>query len=59
MTVNIDHIRATAKAIEAAVIRMPCPRSHSLSDLTGASIHLKFENLHPSRTGARFTSSWG
>ena len=45
MTVTIDHIRAAAKAIEGAVIRTPCPRSRTLSDLTGASIHLKFENL--------------
>ena len=45
MTVTIDDIRDAAKAIEGAVIRTPCPHSHTLSELTGASIQLKFENL--------------
>ena len=45
MTVTIDDIRDAAKAIEGAVIRTPCPHSRTLSELTGASIQLKFENL--------------
>ena len=45
LPVTIDQIRAAARAIEGAVARTPCVVSGTLSQLTGASIALKLENL--------------
>ncbi len=47
MTVRptLDDIRAAATAIEGAVIRTPTHLSRSLSDMVGAEVWLKFENL--------------
>ena len=42
---TIDDIRAAAKRIEGAVIRTPTLHSRTLSELTGAEVWLKFENL--------------
>ena len=42
---NIDDIRAAARAINGAVERTPTRHSDTLSRITGADIHLKFENL--------------
>ncbi|MEO7787581.1 MAG: threonine ammonia-lyase [Sphingomicrobium sp.] len=42
---TLDDIRAAAARIEGAVIRTPTLHSRTLSELTGAEIWLKFENL--------------
>ena len=45
MAVTLDDIRAAAQRIGGAVERTPCLRSRTLSQLTGAQVWLKFENL--------------
>ncbi|MCH7551042.1 MAG: pyridoxal-phosphate dependent enzyme [Proteobacteria bacterium] len=45
MPVTIDDIRAAAEALEGKVSRTPGLRSAVLSELTGADIFLKLENL--------------
>src|SRR3970282_49382 len=45
MPVSLDDIRAAAGRIAGAVERTPCLRSRTLSQLTGAEVWLKFENL--------------
>lgn len=45
LPVTIDDIRAAARALDGAVIRTPCLPSRTLSQLTGADISLKLENL--------------
>ena len=42
---TLDDIRAAAARIEGAVVRTPTHFSRTLSELTGASVYLKFENL--------------
>ena len=42
---TIDDIRAAAQRIEGAVIRTPMLKSRTLSEIIGAEIWLKFENL--------------
>jgi threonine dehydratase len=42
---TIDDIRAAAQRIEGAVIRTPMMKSRTLSEIIGAEIWLKFENL--------------
>jgi threonine dehydratase len=42
---TIDDVRAAAKLIHGAVERTPTRHSDTLSRITGADIHLKFENL--------------
>jgi threonine dehydratase len=42
---TIDDIRAAAKRIDGAVIRTPMLQSRTLSELIGAEVWLKFENL--------------
>ncbi|NYH95219.1 threonine ammonia-lyase [Novosphingobium marinum] len=44
-TLTADHVRAAAARIEGAVVRTPTLRSITLSQITGAEIWLKFENL--------------
>ena len=48
---TIDDIRAAAKRIEGAVIRTPMLMSRTLSEVIGAEVWLKFENL-------QFTSAY-
>ena len=43
--VTIDDIRAAAERIQGQVVRTPTMLSQTLSDLTGATIYVKFENL--------------
>ncbi len=45
MTVSIDDIRAAAERLEGKIVRTPTLRSSLLSDLCGANIVLKLENL--------------
>lgn len=42
---SIDDVRAAAERIAGAVVRTPTLYSKTLSDITGADIWLKFENL--------------
>jgi len=42
---TIDHIRAAAKRIDGAVVHTPTLHSKTLSQITGAEVWLKFENL--------------
>src|SRR5512146_877792 len=42
---TIDDIRAAAERIEGAVVRTPCLQSRTLSEIVGAEVWLKFENL--------------
>jgi threonine dehydratase len=43
--VTIDDVRAAHRRIAASIVRTPIMRSQTLSQLTGANIWLKFENL--------------
>ncbi|HEY1880281.1 MAG TPA: threonine ammonia-lyase [Caulobacteraceae bacterium] len=45
MTLSLDHIRAAAGRIAGQVERTPCRYSRTLSQITGAEIWVKFENL--------------
>jgi len=45
LVVSLANIRDAAKRIAGAVDRTPCLRSRTLSQLTGAEVFLKFENL--------------
>jgi len=51
MTVTVDDVRAAARAIEGAVAATPCVMSRTLSEIAGAELWLKLENL-------QFTSSF-
>ena len=42
---TIDDIRAATKRIEGAVVRTPMLKSRTLSEIIGAEVWLKFENL--------------
>ena len=42
---TIDNIRAAAERIKGAVIRTPMLVSRTLSEIIGAEVWLKFENL--------------
>lgn len=42
---TIREIEAAAVQIDGGTVHTPCLRSHTLSDLTGAEIWVKFENL--------------
>ncbi len=43
--VTLDDIKAVARRIEGAVVRTPTMLSRTLSDATGATVYVKFENL--------------
>jgi threonine dehydratase len=45
VTVTLDDVRAAAERIAGAVARTPSARSHTLSDVLGTDIVVKFENL--------------
>ncbi len=42
---TIRDVEAAAEQLRGGVVRTPCLRSHTLSELTGAEIWVKFENL--------------
>ena len=44
MSVNVEAIRAAARAIAGSVIETPCLHSRTLSEIAGAQVYLKFEN---------------
>ncbi|RYY25888.1 MAG: threonine ammonia-lyase [Sphingomonadales bacterium] len=45
LPLSIDDVRAAAARIAGSVVRTPTLISKTLSDLTGATVYLKFENL--------------
>jgi threonine dehydratase len=45
MTVTIEDVRAAAKRLEGQIVHTPCLLSRTLSEITGAEVWLKFENL--------------
>lgn len=45
MAVTLDHIRAAAALIEDHILKTPALRSHGLSEMSGADVVLKLENL--------------
>jgi threonine dehydratase len=51
LPVTLTDVEAAAKAIEDAIVCTPTTLSRTLSEITGARVHLKFENL-------QFTSSF-
>jgi threonine dehydratase len=42
---TLDHVRAAHARIRDAIVATPTLHSQTLSQLTGANIYLKFENL--------------
>ena len=44
MSVNLDAVRAAARAIAGSVVETPCVHSRTLSHIAGAQVYLKFEN---------------
>src|SRR5258708_32594679 len=45
MTLALDDIRAAAQRLSGHIERTPCRRSRTLSEITGAEVWVKFENL--------------
>ena len=45
LQLSLEDVRAAAARIEGAVVRTDCDYSRTLSEITGADIWLKFENL--------------
>ena len=45
MNITVDQIRQAAQQINPGIVHTPCTHSAKLSQLTGANIFLKFENL--------------
>jgi threonine dehydratase len=45
LPVTLDDIRAAAARIEGSVVRTPTMLSQTLSQVTGATVYVKFENL--------------
>ncbi|MDP1988394.1 MAG: threonine ammonia-lyase, partial [Phenylobacterium sp.] len=45
MTLSIDDIRAAADRLNGHIERTPCRLSKTLSEITGAEVWVKFENL--------------
>ncbi len=45
MTLTLDHIKAAASRLSGHIERTPCRRSRTLSEITGAEVWVKFENL--------------
>ena len=51
MSVDLAAIEAAARLIHGQIVETPCHHSRTLSDIVGAEVYLKFENL-------QFTSSF-
>ena len=43
--IQLHHIQAAATRLQGHLLRTPCVASRTLSDITGAQVFLKFENL--------------
>jgi threonine dehydratase len=44
-SVSMEDIRAAAIRVQPSIVRTPTLLSRTLSELTGATVYLKFENL--------------
>ena len=42
---TLDRLRAAARRVQGQLLRTPCVASRTLSEITGAQVYLKFENL--------------
>src|SRR5260370_13987886 len=51
MTLSLDDIKAAAARLDGHIERTPCRRSRTLSEITGADVWVKFENM-------QFTASY-
>src|SRR5579864_2379517 len=51
MTLTLDDIKAAASRVQGHIERTPCRHSRTLSEITGAEVWVKFENL-------QFTASY-
>jgi len=51
MTITLDDIKAAARRVDGHIERTPCRYSRTLSQITGAQVWVKFENL-------QFTASY-
>src|ERR1700727_2493467 len=51
MTLTLDDIQAAARRVDGHIERTPCRHSKTLSQITGAEVWVKFENL-------QFTASY-
>src|SRR3984893_15424565 len=51
MTLTLDDIKAAAARLDGHIERTPCRRSRTLSEITGAEVWVKFENM-------QFTASY-
>ena len=51
MTLSLDDIKAAAARLDGHIERTPCRRSRTLSQITGAEVWVKFENM-------QFTASY-
>ncbi len=45
MTVTLEDIRQAAQDLVGQVVRTPCSHSRTLSEISGAEVYVKFENL--------------
>ena len=45
MTLSLDDIRSAAERLKGRIERTPCRHSRTLSEITGAEVWVKFENL--------------
>ena len=45
MTVTVEDVTAARERLAGRIVATPCLRSQTLSDITGAELWLKFENL--------------
>ena len=45
MTVTLENIRQAAELLKGQVVRTPCNHSRTISEITGAEVFIKFENL--------------
>jgi threonine dehydratase len=45
MAITLKDVRAAARAIDGQIVHTPCLHSRTLSEVTGADVYLKFENL--------------
>ena len=45
MSLELKDVREAAAAIRGSVLDTPCLHSRTLSEITGAEVYIKFENL--------------
>ena len=45
LMIQLQHIRDAASRLQGQILQTPCVASRTLSDITGAQVFLKFENL--------------